>query len=311
MTLDQIRYVLCIVREGSMSKAAPVLFMTQPNLSAAIRKLEMELGYPLFERTSKGMELTERGVTFCNYANEIMLHLKRMQSIKTQAPIFQTEFRVGSQFFSISIEILHQLHKKYCDHETRFTIRQMGMLDLTAAVSEGKLDLGLIHMPTTMKNSAMKILEGRGLDYTPLFDISQYLSMSETHPLADRDNVTLEDVKDYPLVYLNHSEKEFLYAPELYQMGASTFKNKIYVEDFLYYVYTLKNLNAVSFTIRNDYFYIGDLMKDFNIKLKTFPTDGAVICNVGYIKKTGSSLTPPAHDFIQLLMQYMLPPATR
>ena len=58
MTIQQLQYVLEISRTGSVSKAAKTLYLSQPNLSNAIKNLENELGITIFERTPMGMQLT-------------------------------------------------------------------------------------------------------------------------------------------------------------------------------------------------------------------------------------------------------------
>ena len=55
MTVQQLKYVLAVYQAGSISKAAQVLYVAQPNLSAAIKKLEAEIRIELFTRTSNGM----------------------------------------------------------------------------------------------------------------------------------------------------------------------------------------------------------------------------------------------------------------
>ena len=76
MTIQQLQYVLEIARCGSASRAAKNLFLSQPNLSSAIKNLEQELGFPIFERTSAGMELTPAGSRLAKEASVIMEHLK-------------------------------------------------------------------------------------------------------------------------------------------------------------------------------------------------------------------------------------------
>ena len=61
MTLQQLTYFLAAVEHGSFSAAAESLFMAQPSLSEQIRRLEAELGVPLFARVGRGLELTEAG----------------------------------------------------------------------------------------------------------------------------------------------------------------------------------------------------------------------------------------------------------
>ena len=61
MELRQLRYFVSIVDLGSFTKAAEVLFITQPTLSWNIRKLEEEFGVTLLDRHFNGVQLTERG----------------------------------------------------------------------------------------------------------------------------------------------------------------------------------------------------------------------------------------------------------
>ena len=58
MTLTQINYVIKIVECGSMNKAAEQLYVAQPSLTGAIKELEKELGFSLFNRSGKGVSLT-------------------------------------------------------------------------------------------------------------------------------------------------------------------------------------------------------------------------------------------------------------
>src|SRR3954467_140872 len=61
MTLQQLTYFLAAAEHGSFSAAANALLMSQPSLSEQIRRLEAELGVPLFVRAGRGIELTDAG----------------------------------------------------------------------------------------------------------------------------------------------------------------------------------------------------------------------------------------------------------
>src|SRR3954447_10680065 len=61
MTLQQLTYFLAAAEHGSFSAAADALHMAQPSLSEQIRRLEAELGVPLFARAGRGLTLTEAG----------------------------------------------------------------------------------------------------------------------------------------------------------------------------------------------------------------------------------------------------------
>ena len=71
MTIEQIRQFISVVETGSISKAAKALYISQPNLTTSIKKLEKELNVTLFERTQKGMLLTENGRYFYSVVNPL------------------------------------------------------------------------------------------------------------------------------------------------------------------------------------------------------------------------------------------------
>src|SRR5207245_1015289 len=76
MQLHQVRYFLAVAREGSMTRAAERLFVTQPALSEQVRKLERELGCLLFERLGRGVMLTAAGEAFRGHAERAVYELE-------------------------------------------------------------------------------------------------------------------------------------------------------------------------------------------------------------------------------------------
>ena len=72
MTITQLKYVITIAESSSITEAAQKLYMTQPSLSAAVRELEREYGIEIFNRTSRGISLTNDGSEFLAYARQIV-----------------------------------------------------------------------------------------------------------------------------------------------------------------------------------------------------------------------------------------------
>ncbi|WP_372663410.1 LysR family transcriptional regulator [Cohnella sp.] len=72
MELMDLKVVLAIMEEGSVSSAARRLDYVQSNVTARVRKLEMELGVQLFNRNPKGVTPTEKGLALCKYASDIL-----------------------------------------------------------------------------------------------------------------------------------------------------------------------------------------------------------------------------------------------
>src|SRR6185295_9898143 len=75
MDMNQLEVLVTVARERSFSRAAEVLDRTQPAISQAIRRLEIEIGERLFDRSSKDGTLTSAGEVLVDYARQ-MLNLR-------------------------------------------------------------------------------------------------------------------------------------------------------------------------------------------------------------------------------------------
>lgn len=89
MQIQQLTYFVAIAEQGSINKAAGKLFVTQPNLSKAISNLENELKVRIFNRTNKGVALTDEGKKLYQYARTIINQMELIQGLseKEHAPV--------------------------------------------------------------------------------------------------------------------------------------------------------------------------------------------------------------------------------
>src|SRR5205809_655184 len=72
MEIHQLRYFVAVADEGNFSRAAAKVRVAQPSLSQQIRKLEAEVGQPLFDRLPRSVVLTEAGRCLIDYARQIL-----------------------------------------------------------------------------------------------------------------------------------------------------------------------------------------------------------------------------------------------
>ena len=80
MKLQQLKYVITIADTRSMNEAAKQLFIAQPSLSGAVKEIEKELGFDIFVRTNRGVEITKEGAEFIAYAKQVM---EQVENFKT------------------------------------------------------------------------------------------------------------------------------------------------------------------------------------------------------------------------------------
>ena len=111
------KYVLKIYQTKSFSKAAKALYISQPSLSATIKKLEDELGFQIFDRTTNPLSLTRKGEIYIEYLEESIINEKKLERrIKSLSTLSHERLVVtGTNYLSFKIIpiICGKLHKKY------------------------------------------------------------------------------------------------------------------------------------------------------------------------------------------------------
>src|SRR5207249_4957470 len=105
MEIHQLRYFVAVADEGSFSRAAAKVRVAQPSLSQQIRKLEAEVGQPLFDRLPRSVVLTEAGRCFIDYARQILA------STCQQSPTLRRE-SLGNEPLLALVPEGHPLAKK-------------------------------------------------------------------------------------------------------------------------------------------------------------------------------------------------------
>ena len=198
MELRELRYFMAVVKEESISKAAEVLFVTQPNLSRQMQNLEKEIGQPLFIRGSRKITLTDAGRLLYKRAEEIIELYN-----KTEDELFSPISEVAGDIYigggeSYAMELIA---KAICDVQkeypnVKFHLYSGDMVAVSEKLDKGLIDFGIFIEPANLEK----------YDYIrlPLTDIWGVL-MRKDSSLAEKDNITPEDLWDKPLIRSKHS----------------------------------------------------------------------------------------------------------
>ena len=209
MKLEQIEQVIVVAETKSIRLAAENLFISQPNLSLSIKKLEEELGYPLFVRNNKGVEVTPLGQNFVEYAKSIAQQLRQLKTLGVNA--------LGKGCQSLSIGNMHyryvnhaaaQLLQEYGAHQLRLQVREGVRNQVVSMVENRTCDIGLIGMFSHYHKITIKQLETKGIQYFRLCSSPVTVLVGKGNPLyySDVKEVTLEMMRDYPLVIFDEVE---------------------------------------------------------------------------------------------------------
>jgi len=195
MEIHQLRYFVAVADEGSFSRAAAKVRVAQPSLSQQIRKLEAEVGQPLFDRLPRSVVLTEAGRCLIDYARQILASIgdarRCVDELKSE---IAGGLSVGA-IPTIAPYVLPELIGKFQKHYPEVTLEIVEDVTdgITRRVEAGELDVALA---STCQQSPT--LRREALGNEPLLAL-----VPKGHPLAKKTLVTLDDLKSQRFLLLH------------------------------------------------------------------------------------------------------------
>lgn len=216
MKLQQLRYVVKVAECGSITEASRRLFVSQPSITASIRDLENEMGVHIFERTNKGVIVSEEGETFLGYARQVLdqadLLEGKYKGTSEQVP----HFSVSCQHYSFAVNAFVDVIREFDAARYDFTLREEQTHEIIEDVAHMKSELGILYLSEHNREVIERMLAANELVFEGLFCATPHVFVCADHPLADHASVTLEDLEDYPfLSYEQGSYNSFYYSEEL------------------------------------------------------------------------------------------------
>src|SRR3954466_4093181 len=190
MTLQQLEYFLAAAEHRSFSAAAQALHMAQPSLSDQIRRLEGEVGFPLFVRARRGLELTEAGRLLRPQAERTLAAAQdAAESVREVRELASGTATFGT-FGNAPYYLLSDLAQDFRTRYPNVRVRLIGQnsSEVADAVRDGHLEAGLIVLP----------IDDRGLDIEPAID-DELLYLS-ADPERVREPMTIERLAEAPLI---------------------------------------------------------------------------------------------------------------
>ncbi len=230
MTLQQLRYVITIANTGSMHTAAESLFITQPNLSKAIKDLEEELEIIIFNRTNKGVLLTDEGIKFLSYARQVLEQVDLLEDTYKNKEGLKRIFAISSQHYGFVVNAFVKLVSILGKDKYEFSLRECKTFEVINDVKDGRSELGVVYLSNFNSEIIKKFISNNNLKYEFLFEAKPHVLLSKNHPLAEREIINLSDLENYPrLSYDQGINNSFYYSEEPHALEAV--KKSIVVSD--------------------------------------------------------------------------------
>ncbi len=189
MEISQLKYFAAVAQTGSVSKAAQKLYVTQPNLSKSIARLEEELGVPLFEHRKGKILLNDYGRMFLSSVNLSLSELENgAERIQRMYESSQNILALGCSIDDLLPDVLRDFAQKHPE----IGIRQFGCspTELTERLSRRTLDLAITARP----------IGGDAYVFEELGRSEFVVLVGRDHPLANRSRVSVQELSKEKLI---------------------------------------------------------------------------------------------------------------
>ena len=303
MTIQQLIYVITISEAGSLNKAAETLYISQPSLTSSMQELEKELGITIFNRSGRGVSLTNDGLEFMQYARHVVQQYDRLMEKYGNGEAVKKKFGVSTQHYSFAVKSFVEMVKQFNMDEYEFAIRETKTRDVIDDVAVGRSEIGILYLSDFNRKAIEKILKSNSLEFHHLIDCDAYVYIWKNHPLAKKKVIRFDDLKDYPcLSFEQGAAGSFYFAEEI--LSTSEYPRTIKANDRATMLNLMVGLNG--YTLCS-----GIICEELNgsdylaVPFKPDEKDKASKMEIGYISKKNMLLSKMAKLYIEELDAYL------
>lgn len=298
MNINQLKYVLEVANASSMREASTKLYVSQPALSSSIRELEEELGILIFERTNKGISLTDEGRDFISYAKKAVGQYKILEDRYLSGDSGKERFSVSTQHYNFAIMAFTRVIRKMDPQKYDFSIHETKTKEVLDDVRSLKSEVGIVSFSGSNEAVIKKLFKDYGLLFTPLMRKETYVYVWKNHEFAKRKEVSIEEMRDYPCISFDQSSDSNFYLTEE-AMADYSFDKMIKSDDRATTMELIAELGGYS--IGSGMLSEDDAILKGLVAIKLKEEDPLII---GYITRKGSALSQYGEIYVKELLKY-------
>lgn len=197
ISFRQVQAFICVARSATFAEAAESMFLSQPALSTAIKKMENQLGGALFSRTTRKVELSPEGALFLPVAVRLMNDWEEAFSdVHHLFALGRGKLSIAAMP-SFAAGLLPQILQNY---RSEFPNIKMSVADIVMELVYKEVREGRVEIGFTFEHERQD-----GVTFRPLFSDHFMLILPAGHPLAANASVQWGDIVEYPFVAMNKS----------------------------------------------------------------------------------------------------------
>lgn len=294
MNFQQFKYIDAIEKTGSINAAAQSLFVTTSTISSALKSLEAELGIQIFTRSKKGMAATHLGADFIRSIRGVLSQMSEIESAYLNQSNYKKVLSITSQHYDFASVAFANLIQTIDNESYSFRFLETDTKQVIFDVKHNISQIGLIYLSAFNSKILNRILEQEGLSFHPLFSFQPHVFLGKTHPLAQQDEISYEQLTKYPAITFEQAEDSPIYFSEEPQMSQKAAK-KIIVGD---------RASAINILIHSKSYLIGSGIMSSSItknELTVIPIVTPYQDTIGWLQNKDSQLLPEIVTFLQFL----------
>jgi DNA-binding transcriptional LysR family regulator len=202
--LKQLKYFVVCADVGSFSKAAEILYTTQPNVSKAIKALEDQLGFNLFYRKSRGIIISTRGKHVYEYASKAIENIEMLSSFSQTDHIEQLQ--IASNPSAWMARVFADFYNQFHVERLHFQLYTASVEEIIKRVAGYQDELGFVYVMHNQNTAFQYILARNHLEFVELKKTQVVLYLGKKHPLYDEHEIRPEDLEKLRLVQAYEDE---------------------------------------------------------------------------------------------------------
>ena len=297
MTITQLRYAITVAKSNSMNEAARALFISQPSLSNAIKELEEETGIIIFRRNNRGIVLTAEGKEFIGYARQVVEQYELMENKYVSKKASKKKFSVSMQHYTFAVSAFVELVKRYGMDEYEFAVYETKTYDVIQNVRNFQSEIGILYLNSFNEKVMNKLFKEYDLEFHEIVKCPVYVYLWKGHPLASKQEISLEELQNYPCLSFEQGENNsFYYSEEV--LSTYEYKQLIKADDRATVLNLMVGLNGYILCC-------GIICEELNgtdycaVKLKSDE-----IMSIGYLIRKGNSVSPIGQMYLEELYKF-------
>lgn len=216
MTIQQLQYLVAIAQNNSINSAAQSLFVSQSNLSKAIKQLETELGFQILERRPRGVAFTNRGLEFLQDTYKLVEHYDTFKSRYSNEANESMNFSVSSQHYIFVLVAVAQMASELEGLGYTIRLRERKTSEIIDDVLSRRSHIGFIYYYDITSAFILRELERFNLVFHPFCTALPHVYLSKRHPLANEKKLTLSQLEPYLYVCYDMDTDSNHFAEEVF-----------------------------------------------------------------------------------------------